>query len=104
MSLTDPFSNPVVVSTAIVFITISLILNSLIRTELMYPPIQQPGARLKWGVIVFCSLWMFNWKLIKAAASYLISWRRLSDSRNVLIQGLGHGPGQCGDHNKVERE
>lgn len=100
MSLTDPFSNPVLVSTGIVFITIQLILISLNRTELMYPPV--PPA---WnGVIVPCSLWMFNWMLINAAASYLISWRRFSDSHNVLIYRPGHGPGWCGNHNKVERE
>lgn len=38
-SLTDLFSNPVVVSTGIVFITNQLILISLIRTKLMYPAI-----------------------------------------------------------------
>lgn len=49
MSLTDPSSNPVLVSAAIVFITIQLILISLIGTELMYPPIPQPVASLEWG-------------------------------------------------------
>lgn len=100
MSLIDP----VVVSTAIVFTTIQLFLISLIRTELMYPPIPQPWRQPGMGVIVLCSLWMFNWMLINAAASYLILWRPFSDSHNVLIYRLGHGPGWCGNHSKVERD
>lgn len=104
MSLTDLFSNPVVESTVIVFINYSSYsdFTDSNRTDVptYIPTRRQPGM----GVIVPSSLWMFNWMLINAAASYLISWRRFSDSHNVLIWGLGHRPGWCGNHNKVERE